>query len=192
MLETEIFSEFDGIIGCNILKPLGAKIYLKENLLVTDKAKIPIIFEDSIQPYDGDDMSYFENIIIDIHFNEPRMEYLNDKLRTDNLNDEEIRELTELICEFKSVFQGEKGENLSSVGKYQHRIPTVINIPVYSRTYRFPQIHSAEVEKQVTEMFNSGIITKSSSSYNAAIWIVPKRQIIPADRNGELLQITGN
>lgn len=82
MLETEIFSDFDGIIGCNILKPLGAKIDLNENLLITANAKIPLVYENSTMEYNEDDMTYLDSIVIDINFNEPKVEYLNEKLKT--------------------------------------------------------------------------------------------------------------
>lgn len=180
MLETEIFSDFDGILGCNLLKPLGAKIDLKDNLLITSNAKIPLIFENTSEEYTEGDKSYFQSIIIDINFNQPKIDYLTNKLKTDNLNNEEIRELTLLIKNFEMVFYVE-GENLSSVCKYQHKIPTINDIPVYSRTYRFPEVHKDEVEKQVSEMLESGIITKSCSPYNAPIWVVPKK----IDNSGE-------
>lgn len=174
MLETDIFSDFDGLIGCNILRPLGVKIDLKENLLMTEDAVIPLIFDHSSNEYSEKDILYFDSIVLDINFIEPDIGYLTERLKTDDLNDEEIRGLTKLLRDFKSVFYIE-GENLSSVGKYKHRIPTINDIPVYSRTYRFPEVHKAEVEKQVSEMLGSGIITKSSSPYNAPIWVVPKK-----------------
>lgn len=174
MLETELFSDFDGIIGINLLRPLGVIIDLRENLLITSNARIPLIYDYSLTAYDEYNNSYLDSIIVDMNFNEPKTDYLTEKFRTDNLNDEEVRELTKLIENFKSVFYIE-GENLSSVCKYQHRIPTVNDIPIYSRTYRFPEIHKREVERQVNEMLRSGIITKSCSPYNAPIWVVPKK-----------------
>lgn len=156
------------------MKPLGAKIDLRENLLLTPDAKIPLTFDNTPAEYNESDGSYFKSIIIDINFNEPKIDYLTEKLRTENLNSEEIRELTKLIRNFKNVFHIE-GENLTAAVKYRHRIPTINEIPIYSRTYRFPEIHKDEVERQITEMLESGIITKSCSPYNAPIWVVPKK-----------------
>lgn len=174
MVETEIFSEFDGIIGCNILGPLGAKIDFKEKMLMTANSKFPLIFDDPPRQVTSDDETYFDSIIIDINFHRPEIDFLTSRLKIDNLNDEEITRLIDLISEFKSIFYVE-GDKLTVVGKYQHRIPTINDIPVYSRTYRFPEIHKVEVERQIKEMLDSGIVTRSSSPYNAPIWVVPKK-----------------
>ena len=133
MLETEIFSDFDGIFGCNILKPLEAKIDLKENLLIT---KIPLVYESSTIEYNENDKSYLETTVIGVNFNEPKIANLTEKLKTDNLNNQGIDELTKSIRNFKNVFYIE-GDNLSAVIKYRHRIPTINDISVYSKTYRF-------------------------------------------------------
>lgn len=96
------------------------------------------------------------------------------RLKVDNLNDDEVNALIQLVRDFKSTFYID-GDKLTTVGKYEHRIPTINDIPIYSKAYRFPEVHKDEVDKQVMEMLDSGIITKSSSPYNAPIWIVPKK-----------------
>lgn len=178
LLETEISGEFDGILGCNILRPLKAKVDLENNKLITHHAELPLLFDlDKHEKCELYDPSFN---IIDINFHKPDLNHLLDRLKLDHLNSEEISKLLNIIKEFNKVFYIE-GEDLSAVGKYMHRIPTLNDLPVYSRTYRFPEVHKTEVEKQVNEMLKSGIIKKSTSPYNAPIWVVPKK----VDNSGE-------
>ena len=44
MLETELNSDFDGIIGCNILRPLQAKVDFELSQLITNETTLPLIF----------------------------------------------------------------------------------------------------------------------------------------------------
>lgn len=81
MLETELYSDFDGIIGCNILKPLQAKIDLKEKMLITSNAKCPLIFDDPPQECTSDDVLYFCSRIIDINFQKPEIDFLMNRLK---------------------------------------------------------------------------------------------------------------
>lgn len=180
MLEVDLFKEFDGIIGCNILKPLRAKIDFDEKMLILPNAKLPLTFGNAQNEFSEEDITYFDSIAVDINFCEPQIDSLTNRLKIDNLNKEEISSLLGLIRDFKSVFYID-GDKLSTVGKYKHTIPTINNIPIYSKTYRFPEVHKLEVEKQIAEMLKSGIITRSSSPYNAPIWVVPKK----LDNTGE-------
>lgn len=175
MLECDLCSDFDGILGCNILGQLKAKLDFEQNTLMTPNAKFPLIYDNfETEPSIDEIVSYFEYDKIDVNFHRPELNVLTDRLELDHLNKEEISELINIIKEFNKAFYLE-GDILSAVGQYKHRIPTLNDIPVYSRTYRFPEIHKAEVERQISEMLASGIIKKSSSPYNAPIWVVPKK-----------------
>lgn len=171
MLECDLCSDFDGIVGCNILRPLGATIDFNNNVLLTSTARLPLVFDDCNSDVEGVD---FSSCDIDVNFHKPELNVLTERLLLDHLNKEEISELLKIVKDFYSVFYIE-GDKLSAVGKYRHRIPTINNVPIYSRTYRFPEVHKVEVEKQIRDMLASGIIRKSASPYNAPIWIVPKK-----------------
>lgn len=69
-------------------------------------------------------------------------------------------------------------------------MPTKNDIPILSKTYRYPESHKTEVNKQITEMLNSGIIVKSSSAYNAPIWVVPKKIDNSGKQKWRMLSIT--
>lgn len=108
---------------------------------------------------------------------------LNENLRTlrlDYLNDEEKTLLTGLCHDYKEIFH-HKDIPLTSTNILQHKIRTKTEEPIFSKTYRYPQIHREEVQKQITKMLKEDIITPSDSPYNAPIWIVPKKM----DASGE-------
>ena len=77
---------------------------LKDNLFITSNAKIPLVHENSSIGYNENDKSYLGTTVIDVNFNKPKIKYLTKNLKTDNLNNEEIEELTKLIRKMKNVF----------------------------------------------------------------------------------------
>lgn len=119
---------------------------------------------------------------IDLHnFDEtpksPKLDF--SKFRIDHLNEEEKHKILALIKEYSDIFYNEN-EPLTFTNKIKHRIRTSDEIPVYSKTYRYPFIYKEEVEKQVKKMLDQKIIRPSSSPWNAPIWVVPKK----ADASG--------
>lgn len=68
------------------------------------------------------------------------------------MNDEEQNSLLKLRTEFNDVFHLE-GDVSTSTNLVMHDIPTVnVNAPIISKTYRYPEIHKKEVDKQITKM----------------------------------------
>ena len=68
-----------------------------------------------------------------------------------------------------------------------HRIPTIDDIPINFKQYKFPISLKEEVERQVQEMLDSGIIKPSSSPYNSPLWIVPKKMDISGKQKWRLV-----
>ena len=56
-----------------------------------------------------------------------------------------------------------------------HRIITSDEIPISIKQYKFPLSLKDEVNKQVEELLEAGIIKPFSSPYNAPLWMVPKK-----------------
>lgn len=54
-------------------------------------------------------------------------------------------------------------------------IRTTTEEPIYTKSYPYPANLRGEVEKQITELINNGIIRPSKSPYNSPLWIVPKK-----------------
>lgn len=174
MLEVDLNTDFDDIIGLIILRPLNAKIDLQHSQLITNDATLPLVFEYSPNRLTQEQIHNYSKNIIDINFSNPNINDITNKLKLDNFNKEEIKSLTSTLRKFRKVFYQE-GDNLSSVVKYTHKIPTKNDIPVFSKSYRYPEAHKQEVERQISEMLSSGIIVNSTSQYNAPIWVVPKK-----------------
>lgn len=96
------------------------------------------------------------------------------RLRTDHLNKEEKGNLLAICNEYSDIFYVED-EPLTFTNQIKHRIRTSDEIPVHSRTYRYPYVHRQEVQTQIRKMLEQGIIRPSSSAWSAPIWIVPKK-----------------
>lgn len=67
-------------------------------------------------------------------------------------------------------------EKLTSTTLIKHKINTIDESPVYTKTYRYPHAYKFDVELQIKEMLESGIIKPSKSPYSSPIWVVPKKQ----------------
>lgn len=102
------------------------------------------------------------------------------RLRTDHLNPEERTNLESLCSQYADVFYID-GEPLTFTNKIKHSIRTTDEIPVYTRSYRYPFIHRNEVQDQISKMLEQGIIRPSQSAWSSPIWVVPKK----ADASGK-------
>lgn len=64
---------------------------------------------------------------------------------------------------------------LSTTQTLKHEIKTSSEVPVSSKTYRYPKVHENEVKTQIKKMLEDGIIEPSHSPYSSPIWVVPKK-----------------
>lgn len=102
------------------------------------------------------------------------------RLRTGHLNEEERINLVRLCEKYSDIFYIE-GEALTFTNKIKHRIRTTDEIPVHTKSYRYPYIHRDEVRDQISKMLSQGIIRPSESAWSSPIWVVPKK----ADASGK-------
>lgn len=93
----------------------------------------------------------------------------------ENLNYEE-KAVMKKICEsYHDVFLLE-GDPLSYTTVLKHRVPTLPGEgPINQRQYRIPQVHKAEIDKQVQELLDAGIIRHSMSPWNSPLLLVSKK-----------------
>lgn len=103
------------------------------------------------------------------------------RLRTEHLNAEELANLRNLCANYADVFYLE-GEPLTFTNKIKHKIRTTDEIPVHTKSYRYPYIHRQEVRDQIEKMLNQNIIRPSESAWSSPIWVVPKK----ADASGKV------
>lgn len=102
------------------------------------------------------------------------------RLRTDHLNPEERINLEKICSQYADIFYID-GEPLTFTNKIKHHIRTTDEVPVYSKSYRYPFVHREEVRNQISKMLEQGIIRPSESAWSSPIWVVPKK----ADASGK-------
>nr|CAH7745817.1 unnamed protein product [Callosobruchus chinensis] len=88
------------------------------------------------------------------------------KIRTEHMNSEEKSAIFKLITEYPDIFYIE-GDKLTFTSKIKHTIRTKDEIPVYTKSYRYPEIHRKEVQNQIQKMLDQKIIRESSSAWNS-------------------------
>lgn len=159
--------KYDAIIGQNLLTAIKAVVNIDKRQLETNKNII--LFEDDC-PYE----------INEITTPEISKGKIIENLKVDHLNKEEYNSIINLLKNYQELFFKE-GDKLSFTHEIQHDITTTTSNPIYSKIYRYPQIHEKEIEKQISEMLSQGIIKESNSPYNSPLWIVPKK----ADNSGK-------
>lgn len=104
----------------------------------------------------------------------PDKETIGKLIRTQHLSDYEKAKLIDTIINNHQVLL-KNNEKLTSTTVIKHKILTKDEDPVYTKTYRYPHHYKKDVESQIREMLESGIITPSTSPYSAPIWVVPKK-----------------
>lgn len=107
-------------------------------------------------------------------FKSERLDKITKCLKTDHLNAVEKDSLIKICHEFNHIFYID-GDKLTSTNAITHKIPTTLNVPIHTKTYRFPEIHKEEVNKQIKQMLEENIIEPSISPWNSPIWVVPKK-----------------
>ena len=103
-----------------------------------------------------------------------RYDKIKSLLRLDHLNEEELRNIESLIQCNQDRFHI-PGEYLEATNVLRHRITTTDENPINTRQYRYPPMLKDEINKQVNELLDGGIIKPSQSPYNSPVWIVPKK-----------------
>jgi len=106
---------------------------------------------------------------------EDRLFKIIDLLRLEHLNKEEQENIIKLIANSLDRFHI-PGEKLTATHVLQHQITTTDDHPINTRQYRFPQVDKEEINKQVEDLLQGGIVKHSQSPYNTPIWIVPKKE----------------
>lgn len=162
---------FSGLLGHQTLELNNAIIDYKEKILNINGKVFDLYYEgDDEKETTVKDMDHLPEL-----YNIKQMFNANNHLRLEHLNSEESKAVNNLVQKYKDVFY-QKGDDLTFTNEIKHRIDTGLSGPIYSKTYRYPAIHSAEVEKQINEMLEQRIIKHSNSPYNAPIWVVPKKE----------------
>lgn len=70
-----------------------------------------------------------------------------DLLRFDHLNFEEKENIKNLVLEHSEIFHL-PSEDLPLTNAAEHYIPTINNVPIHVKRYRFPPVHKQEIGNQ--------------------------------------------
>jgi len=175
-------NSYDILIGRDYLRDSKAKIdyeketvtlgntllYIRygENDIVKDKIEEDKTASECLNPPLSKDQSF--NFAINNELKECN-EY-----RLEHLNEEEKENLKRVLFEYNDI-QYKEGENLTFTSTIRHSIQTKHEDPIYRKPYKYPQTFDEEVNKQINEMIEQGIVRKSKSPYCSPIWIVPKK-----------------
>ena len=82
--------------------------------------------------------------------------------------------ITQLLQEFQSVFEPPQGYPPERA--FAHDIPLIPGAtPVNVRPYRYPPAIKDEIERQISEMLNSGIVQPSQSPFSSSVLLVKKK-----------------
>jgi hypothetical protein len=93
----------------------------------------------------------------------------------DHLNSEEKTSLGEICFDYQDV-SFLQGDRLSSTSAVKHNIHLELGTtPINKRPYRLPESQRKEIDRQVTNLLEEGIIVESNSPWNSPILVVPKR-----------------
>lgn len=144
--------------------------------------KITILNPFEIEPIDELDCNFIEKMETDTELkdllNKKQKQNLK-KLRLNHCNKEEFKAIRNLCSEYRDIFYCEDIP-LTFTNQIKHNINLTEETPIFTKTYRYPQVHKSEVNKQVNQMLKDGIIQPSNSPWSSPIWVVPKK----ADASG--------
>lgn len=103
-----------------------------------------------------------------------RSQKVLEQIRCSHLNPQEKKVLMRCISNYTDIFHLD-GEFLTHTNVIKHSINTGDAAPIHVKSYRFPEVHKDEVEKQINKMLNQNIIRPSTSPWSAPVWVVPKK-----------------
>lgn len=125
---------FSGIIGQNFLQPLKTKIDYEQRCVEILNNKL--YFEEYNYP------EYVYNIC---SIQQIENRNIRDSIDFSHMNTKECQATLRLLTEFRDLFFKE-GDILSCTNVVNHKIITTTDRPLYSKIYRYPQVHEEETK----------------------------------------------
>lgn len=166
--------------ACKVLNLTNKAIKISHDKPI---AYVEELFEDELLTLDGtDNDDLFEETENDKYKRESQAKIdsnktvteLGIKLSDNELTEEQKQRLAELIIENKKLF-AKSLKDLPGTTLVHHRIDTGDNPPQRTRCYRYPPRAKQEIDKQIDDMLEAGIIEPSESMWGAPIVLVKKK-----------------
>lgn len=150
-----------------------------------NKNPITLNFEKplDIEPLNLTEINFVEKIDGKNNLEYEQDTYLKENLRNlrlNHTNQEENDKIRKLCFEFRDIFYCDRIP-LTFTNQIRHRIKLKDESPIYTKSYRYPEVHKNEIKNQIEKMLDQGIIQHSNSPFSAPVWIVPKK----ADASGK-------
>ena len=123
-----------------------------------------------LEPYSDD----FIDILNVSNSKSVRLSNLENILRLDHLNCQEKESIIKICKEFNDLFFLE-GDSLGATSAIKHNISITKPDPINVKPYRVPECHKEEIDRQMKDLEQQGIIKKSTSPWNAPLLVVPKK-----------------
>jgi hypothetical protein len=97
--------------------------------------------------------------------------------KLDHLNPEDRKHIEPVLMKFASVFHEETTNDFKGTKVIEHEIPVGDARPIRRPPYRTPYALRDEMEQQVQNMLQKGVIRESNSPWAAPAILVPKKSI---------------
>lgn len=110
---------------------------------------------------------------IEIFDEEKRKIYLMNNLKIEKCSREQITEIEKLCQEYNKAFYIPGDPFKHTVTQHVIKLKANTN-PIFTRQYKIPHAQQQEVEKQLKELEQKGIIEKSNSAWNSPLILVKK------------------
>lgn len=104
-----------------------------------------------------------------------RLKFLSEKIDFSHCSLFEKQKLLQIFLLHHQAFQipGDKFEH-TNAGTHKIELKPGSN-PVYVRQFRIPDVHKVELQRQIDDLEEKGIISKCQSPWNSPIFLVPKK-----------------
>lgn len=182
----------DGIIGLPFLQKYKYKI--TNDYLFLGETRIPLRSDIKLQPGESTIKETFidhqrtqvcfintgerpiesNQIELDESSKLDRMQLLMQNLRTKHIDPSYRDSVEKIILSYADAFALEI-DPLPCTQLTSHKIELKTEKPINIKSYKPPECHREEIKRQISEMLDKDIITHSDSSYNAPVWVVPKK-----------------
>lgn len=161
----------EGVYVANALTcPVNGKIPIR--ILNTRETDVQLInFQVDTSILDEYFICQFEKPVM----NAKRVKQLFSLLNLNGLKMEEQKSIENVCAKYPDVFHL-PGDKLGTCNVYKQSIDLKPHtFPIYTKPYRLPHAQKAEINKQIENMLNDGIIEETRSPWNSPLLLVPKK-----------------